>query len=297
MLADGAGRQALAEARDWSVSSPSTDAEIALAQALVAVGDVDQAEGIAYRLVESASPPRAAIALWAQLLIERQCRPQDVVERLRQLAEGDRVDPVVSIWLARGLAATHRHDEAIEALQAAVAHDPGDVALRMELGTHLMRNGRIAAAHANFMRATERDPCNASALRIAGYEHAFKAGDALFKRIETALSGSSRWPLQARVEIEYAAAKAFEDLGDFARAFTHYTNAGSLQKQLRPWSAKPLARLTDLIEGGFGAETARRGPYQRPRERAAGTGHWHAQVGDDFDRADHRRPSSRCQRR
>ena len=255
MLATGRGRDSLSAARGWHNAAPtSTAARVCLAKVLIATGDIDEADGIIGSLMAVLPQPAAVIAVWAQFMIEHRGRPEDVAERLRRLPDAERVDPIIAIWLARALAAAHRHADAIDALQAAVDRDPANTALRMELGSHQTRSGCVAAGHASFMRASELDPCSASALRLAGYEHTFSAGDALFRRIEDALKLAPRLPLQSQVELEYAAAKAREDVGDLERAFAHYERAGALQKQLRPWSAEPLARLVALLEGGFRVE-------------------------------------------
>lgn len=249
---------ALAEARRWAAEAPAdAAASLSLARALLSTGAGDEADRVLDKLVRQPHPPETAIALWANRALGYGRQPTRALRRLRELAALEPQQPTAVIWLARVLAAAHRDAEALAVLRRAVERARGSADLRLELGSHETRTGDIEAARASFAQASELDPGNAKALRLAAHEHRFHAGDALLGRIEAALKRTPDRPTRALVDLHYAAGKAFEDIGDLGRAFDHFTRAGAVQKRLSPWSPEPLERLAQLLQRFGGAEHQR----------------------------------------
>ena len=133
----------------------------------------------------------------------------------------------------------HKLDKAEEALtvfRRVVELKPDHATCWFDIGILERQLGRGAAAEEAMNRSLQIDPLSASTLRVAGYEHRYAYGDESFKRVNRSLARVHTYSEKLRVEVHYAAAKAFEDVGEFDAAFDHYATAGELQKQLTPWS-------------------------------------------------------------
>ena len=228
---------AVATADRLLVLSPG-DANVTIRKvwSLYELGRKAEAEAILDSLLRAPIPGDIYIMGWSEMLCDREERDAEVEPGLRDVCA--RVPNSWVAWACLGKV-LHKLDKAEEALtvfRRVVELKPDHATCWFDIGILERQLGRGAAAEEAMNRSLQIDPLSASTLRVAGYEHRYAYGDESFKRVNRSLARVHTYSEKLRVEVHYAAAKAFEDVGEFDAAFDHYATAGELQKQLTPWS-------------------------------------------------------------
>jgi hypothetical protein len=109
---------------------------------------------------------------------------------------------------------------------------PTDARWPLAVGTHLVRIGREDEAVAALHRAVRRAPNSPIAWEVLAGLKTFTADDPDLRALEQA-AASVRDPLQA-APFAYALGKAYDDLGDFDRAFGFFERGAAMMLQGRP---------------------------------------------------------------
>jgi tetratricopeptide (TPR) repeat protein len=212
------------------------------ATCLTRMGRIAEADVLLSALVSESSPSVSAIDAWCRLLIEHMRCPQRVIDRLTSIATQSPENWRVQWWRGKALAVSHA-EEALIVLERAAQLAPEQDRIWRDLAILQRHMGMADASQKSFERVLELNPHDAGAMRIAGYEHGYRYGDAAFRRVNVALARIHQFSKPNQVEIHYAAAKAFEDVGELDTAFEHYAVAGRIQKALTPWSDASMRRL------------------------------------------------------
>ena len=236
---------------------------------LADAGRLEEARLALETLLDREDPTDAVISNWAALVAEKIGNLPLVIDRLKQLEHKGSKRWTVYACLAKALSKDDLMTEAIEYFRKALELDPEQPSLWNDMGVLQRQVGLIEESQASINKSLELDPKNASALRVAGYEHKYVYGDDAWKRVNIALANVDKKPKPQQVEIHYAAAKALEDVGETEAAFAQYAHAGRLQKEVTPWSDTRMRGVLALMKNylkpeDFEAVRAQATPTDKP---------------------------------
>jgi Tfp pilus assembly protein PilF len=169
-------------------------------------------------------------------------------ERACQLAPG-----TATCWFNLGHALKlrdHRADKACDALERAVALDPGHIRARLALADVQTSLGRIEAAVANYREILLRQPSNHHAwLALANTKtERFTEREATVLR--NLLRGAEP-ASEAGIVLGFALARAMEDQGDYRAAFAALAKANASKRCTLDWNAASEKAYLDAIEVAF----------------------------------------------
>jgi Flp pilus assembly protein TadD len=262
--------EALAIADRLVAAQPGNETFVLKRAAVLAdAGRLDDARVALEALLEREDASDAAISSWAALVAEKIGNVPLVVDRLKELEKKGSKRWTVYACLAKALSKEDLMKEAIEYFAKALEIDPAQPSLWNDMGVLQRQVGLIEESQASINKSLELDPKNASALRVAGYEHKYAYGDEAWKRVNIALANVDKKPKNQQVEIHYAAAKALEDVGELEAAFAQYAHAGRLQKEITPWADTRMRGVLALMKNylkpeDFAAVRAQATPSDKP---------------------------------
>ncbi|MEK9655333.1 MAG: sulfotransferase [Halieaceae bacterium] len=251
-------KSVMAEAARLSPSQAKLDE----ATRLFVQGKFREAEALAKELVRENPQDVNAALLLARLAIKARCfkDARDLLQKITEVAPG-----FIAAWhdLGTVLKELHLHEEAVDALNRAIDVDVNNALTHYYLGAALAMAARPHEAVKSYQRAVELDPKLPGG--HIGLGHVLKtvgdqsAGIAAYKRAielrpnygETYYSlanlktfrfskeeissmevrlGNEKLPTECRVHFAFALAKAYEDSGDFDKAFEHYDLANRMHR-------------------------------------------------------------------
>ena len=129
---------------------------------------------------------------------------------------------------ARAFRALDRSDEALTALQAAIACEPDAATAHDACGVLLAELGRLAEARASFLTALRKNP------RLARSHFGLVAlgsvARAQVEAMERLIAEPEALGQADRLFLHYALAKAYDERGDFARAFAAVEAGAALRR-------------------------------------------------------------------
>ena len=115
-----------------------------------------------------------------------------------------------------------RDDEAVSFIERAIQLSPNTSAFHHNIAGIYRRMGELKAAEAEFRRAIELKPDYGEAFQGLAEMVTFSKGDLLLDRIQAQLD-SPDLETEIKSYFHFAAGKYFDDVGDYPRAFEHYT--------------------------------------------------------------------------
>lgn len=227
------------------------DLAVAECRLLAKVGELDKALKLASVLMDRSPPLTAAAETWGAILLGDRNEPEIVEVEIKKRIQAGRNDAFLHTLLSRALHRLDKHKEAISELEKAVSLDPKNQNWWYELALQYRQFGDLESSQKNFEKAMELNPFDGTLLRVFGGEHRFERDDRFFSRINQALASIDLLPKQKQVELHYAAAKAFEDVGELDTAFDHYRSGGRKQTQLTPYKAAGVSALLKTLRTGM----------------------------------------------
>ena len=133
---------------------------------------------------------------------------------------------------AQILADLNRLDEAAEANNRAAALAPDSPEVMNALGRSRLSMGRMDEAREIFQRARVLHEDNIQVhLNLARVDK-FKPGDERLAKLESFLDPEDRLNPDERAALHFVLGKAYDDLGDYDRAFDHFVRANTEQRRL-----------------------------------------------------------------
>ncbi|MBN9310447.1 tetratricopeptide repeat-containing sulfotransferase family protein [Devosia sp.] len=207
--------------RALELKPDAPEALVNLANLLQREGDAAGAEPL-YRRVTALRPAMADAHAGLALALEKLGRPrealvaaEEAVRLQRNLAEAHRTIGLVQDALGDFAAA-------VTALERAIALQPGNAWLHADLGNTLAAFGKREPAIAHYRKALALAPGNAAFERLLGRLDAESGALAeKVSRFEATATSDDQ-----RMHLGFALGKAFEDAGDYPRAF-HYLDAAN----------------------------------------------------------------------
>lgn len=135
-----------------------------------------------------------------------------------------------------------RHAEASASFHKAIDLNPRYAMACNNLGNCLEELGDFSAAIKQFERAVAINPAYTQAHRSLARQTRFTPDDPRLSRLQ-ALNGRAGLSDSDRVEVDFALAKAFEDLGEDAKAFDHITRGNALRRKALDYDIDQDRRL------------------------------------------------------
>jgi Flp pilus assembly protein TadD len=151
-----------------------------------------------------------------------------------------------------------RTDDAIAHYRAALARAPQLAGAYNNLGNALRERGEIDAARAAFNAAIDLEPKLTIAHLNFADLHKFAPGDAYLARMEELAGDSATVSETEQLRLAFALAKAYDDVGDHARAFRHLLLANGLKRQQVSYDEHATLGQFERIRAVFTAELMRR---------------------------------------
>lgn len=154
---------------------------------------------------------------------------------------------------AHALAVLGREAEAIALRRQIVARWPDDAKAHAGLALTLMHYGHLEEAAASYRRALAIDPHDGSAHRMLStiVRHEREDDDMLAMR---RLVAANDLPDTERIHLCFGLGKAYEDIGEYARAFEYFGKGNALRRDRLNYSKSESADLFAEIKRGFSPE-------------------------------------------
>jgi len=144
----------------------------------------------------------------------------------------------------------NEHAKALVAYEKAVALAPAQASFRYNLATCLLFFGRIEAAEREYRQTLIDDPGYWRAYTSLAQLRKRSAEDNDLSQLEQALAAGTGIA-DAELYVNLALAKECEDLGQYHRAFSHYTRGKGVQKRARGYDGSSDRALFAAIEQAF----------------------------------------------
>ena len=140
-----------------------------------------------------------------------------------------------------------RLDEAETNYRKAIALKPDFAEGHNDLGIMLQEQGRLDEAETNYRKAITLKPDYAEAYRYLTTIKKFDAQDEQYSKMQE-LYLDKNISEEQRCHINFGLAKACEDLGDYEKAFVHYSEGNALRKKLLNYNINQDIKLFKQIK-------------------------------------------------
>jgi tetratricopeptide (TPR) repeat protein len=198
-----------------------------LASSAARRGQPTKAARLLWDLVVANPRDREMRLALASILISRD-QPIDALELLEEMLAQRPDDSKVVERKAFILGQLGRIEESLEIYSRLVAAHPNVPPLLMARGQILLSLGQQDAAVDDFRRAVACDPTYGEAWWALANVKTLKLSSADIRSMKSLLA-DPQLTRTARINLEFALGKAFEDAREFQLSFTHYRSANELQ--------------------------------------------------------------------
>lgn len=258
-------RRAAAEAvgyfhRALDVDPDYDEARLSLAGALLRLERDDEAMA-AYRDLLTRQPKNAAAHRGLGMLLGRNRKESEALEHFQAALALEPNSLAAMNGVAAALIALGRHAEAVELCHRASALEPDNADVLATLGRALLEVGDTKQAEALTRRALELAPDRPEFAfsrvqfgRIAQDDGVIAALEALLPRASSLTPREQCW-------LQFALAKACDDVGDRDRGFAHLIEGNALKRRQVEYDEPKAVGLLDRVAQVFSANmmAARRG--------------------------------------
>ncbi len=149
-------------------------------------------------------------------------------------------------------------DEAIEVLHQAIALNPNFADAHNNLGLALMQLGDLSEARAALEQAVVLAPRKAKYRRDLGEITRIVAGDPHLAAMELLAQDSASLSVGDRIELNFALAKGYEDVGRHAEAFRQWLDGNSLKRQQIKYDEQTTLGAMNRTKAEFTSELIRK---------------------------------------
>ena len=154
-----------------------------------------------------------------------------------------------------GLALYHsdRLDEALECYRRSIAINPGHAATYSNMADTLKYKGEIDLAVENYQKALQLDPTLYSTYHALAFCRRFEKNDDSINIMEEILAAPDISGEQ-KMHIDYALAKAYEDIGEFDKSFAHLDQANKIKRSTFDFNIEDVIKVLNKPIRLFGPE-------------------------------------------
>jgi tetratricopeptide (TPR) repeat protein len=142
-------------------------------------------------------------------------------------------------------------DEAIAAYRWAISLNPGFAEAHYNLGVALKEQGKLDESRRVLEKAVELAPRSAVTYRVLGDARPFSATDKHLAAMERLAGDMAALSPQEQIELHFALAKAYEDLGNWDGSFRHLLEGNALKRQQITYNEAITLDLFGRIERVF----------------------------------------------
>jgi tetratricopeptide (TPR) repeat protein len=153
--------------------------------------------------------------------------------------------------LGQALAERGKLDEAVSAYRRALTIKSDFTEAYCNLGLLLKEQGKIDEAQSLLAEALKFAPTRTMTYRILGYVKEFSAGDRHLAAMERLARDMEDPSLEERIDLHFALAKAYEDLGDRERLLRHLLEGNALKRQEIAYDEAATFALFERIRAVF----------------------------------------------
>lgn len=168
-------------------------------------------------------------------------------DRAMALSPGD---PETADALGIIYAKARAHDKAIRAFELAIRISPARASLHFNLATSLIALGAGSRAESELQKAVEIDssywPAHLSLAHVR--QQSPQQNHLAALHVQMALKPAD---VEAKIHLNLALAKEYEDLGDYHKAFDHLARGKAAVKSTRPYSSGRDAMMVNNLMRGF----------------------------------------------
>jgi tetratricopeptide (TPR) repeat protein len=152
----------------------------------------------------------------------------------------------------RVLADQERFDDAETKYRQAIMVNPRLAGAYNNLGLLLKETGRLKEARQIFEQAIDLAPSNFSYYDNLAAVTSFATGDPYLVALETAAEHAATLPIADQMHLNFALAKAYDNLGRPQSAFPHLLNANRLKRQQIVYDEADRLGLMDRLRASIG---------------------------------------------
>jgi tetratricopeptide (TPR) repeat protein len=207
----------------------------------------------AYRHAISIKPDHANAHLKLGLALYEQSRRDEAIAAWRQAI---RLNPDLDEAyhnLGVSLSEKGRLDEAITAWRQAIRIKPDHAKAHYSLGLGLIDEGMLDEARSVLERAVELAPKSTSTYRVLGEARRFVATDPHFIAMRNLAREMASLSPDDQIELHFALAKAYEDLGEHQQSAHHLIKGNALKRQQINYDEVATLELFGRIRQAFPA--------------------------------------------
>ena len=199
-----------------------------LGNSLMAVGRLEEAEA-AFRRAIAAKPAFAAAHNNLGNVLDKLRDFEAAAEAYRRALGIDPNSALAHNNLGTALQHLGAFEEAEAAYRKAIEIEPDLSATHNNLGSLLQSLGRLEDAEAALRQALAIKPDYATAFRHLSSLNSFSVGDADIRHAEKVLASATVTDDQV-MDFSFALAKAYDDVGDYDRAFSHLEKGNRIKR-------------------------------------------------------------------
>lgn len=221
-------------------------------------GDARTANELADLILRDEPENPGALELKGHILRDRD-RPEEALGFYRRVERLAPSSPAPSYHAGVVLMQMGKYAQAVQALEKALKGLKSHVGTIAALGHCHLYLGHMDKAQELYRRALALDPGHADALYswVAHFHKFEDAGDPWLKRLLSAESGQGRSE-DEKILTLYALYKAYEDIGDYDRAFDYAQRAARLKRARVAYDSRARAAYFEAIEDWFAPQTVAR---------------------------------------
>ena len=225
-----------------------------LGQALTWLGQYDAAEDVLRQAILADSRLPGPLLALAEAKAEKG-EVHEAIELLRRLTALLPQDVTLYVRIADLLREIGQSEEALALYDVAIGIRPSYAPAHFNKGVALHALGRLEDAMISYRKAHEDGPWQAGFYRIASLKKFTSAEDPDIAHLEprTADNGSNN--LLTRMDAHFSLAKAYDDLGNYAKAFEHLKQGSALKRTQVDFSVdeqrNTFAKLIALFTPAF----------------------------------------------
>lgn len=210
--------------------------DIAEAKLLYINEKYDESLAQVEKLLDQNDTSSELIEFWCTIVLQQFNDPQKILDRFESKIHDQDTSGDVLVTLSRALGKVDRAHDAIECLKRAIKQSGEAVKPPWwyDLALLQRQSGLSEESQKSLMNAIRLNPHNASYLRVYGVEETSHYGDEITQHLNYAHAQIENYTDQKKVELLFALAKSYEDVGELNTAFKHYERAGKIQAKILP---------------------------------------------------------------